>query len=129
MSIYADAQTITSQLIQEFGAQITISRSSGDSFNPVTGISSPWNTESQTVTAIIGVTSRGVIEAFDNRLDKNESFIASNFRTLRASAKDFEWIPKAEDTVLFDDHQWRILGMTPTSPGNIDIVYTFTIKR
>lgn len=82
----------------------------------------------QPIKCIVLPVSKGVVEAFDNRVEGG-TLIESNLRLLKIPAKGLAWEPRNGDYVDLEGARWVALGSTPLSPAGIPLMFNVTVKR
>jgi hypothetical protein len=125
---YNGLQATASRLIREKGQAITISRATGDVYDPLTQTVTPGITQNQTITALVLPATKGTVLSFAIKFEKG-TLIETNIRSVKASAADFDWMPMPGDTVIISGEQWIVIGSTPLSPGGVDLIYSFSVRR
>lgn len=127
MSAFYDRMSATTQrLIGQFGRTVTLRRVSR-TYDPITG-GETETVEEQAVTCVILPASKGTVEAFDIKFESG-SLIESNLRAVKLPAKGLQWPPAPGHEMLFDGETWRVIGVTPSSPGGVDLVYSLSVQR
>lgn len=125
---YNGLQGTVSRLIREKGQPITVSRTTGDTYDAPTQTVIPGVTQTQQVSALVLPASKGTVQAFDVKFERG-TLIETNLRSIKASAADFEWMPSPGDFVGFGGETWKVIGTTPLSPGGVDMIYSFSVQR
>lgn len=127
MSAFYDRMAATTQrLIGQFGRTVTLRRVSR-TYDPITG-SETETVEEQAVTCVILPASKGTVEAFDIKFERG-TLIESNLRAVKLPAKGLQWPPAPGQEMLLDGETWRVIGVTPSSPGGVDLVYSLSVQR
>lgn len=127
MSAFYDRMAATTQrLIGQFGRTVTLRRVSR-TYDPITG-SEAETVEEQAVTCVILPASKGTVEAFDIKFERG-TLIESNLRAVKLPAKGLQWPPAPGQEMLLDGETWRVIGVTPSSPGGVDLVYSLSVQR
>jgi hypothetical protein len=119
---YANAQATASRLIAQFGAprQVVLVRPgvpAGPDWDPI-----PGEDTRTSATCVILPASKSTIEAFDNRFEAG-TLIDERLRFVIMAASGLPFVPKGADYLEFDGGRWFILGVTPLSPGGVDVLY------
>lgn len=128
MAFYDEMADIASEMLEEFGQTMILKRVTAESYDPVTGITVPGETERQPMTAIVLPASKGTIEAFDNKL-VGGTLIESNIRALKIAAKGLLWPPGPGCVVEHEGQDWQMLGATPSNPAGTPLIYSASIMR
>lgn len=127
MSAFYDRMAATTQrLIGQFGRTVTLRRVSR-TYDPITG-GEAETVEEQAVTCVILPASKGTVEAFDVKFERG-TLIESNLRVVKLPAKGLQWPPAPGQEMLLDGETWRVIGVTPSSPGGVDLVYSLSVQR
>ena len=117
---YSDFVDFSSELINEFGREITIKRRSTDLIDP----NKPW-LGTQTTT-----TDHTVYGVFDTYVERNvpSSLVQAGDKRVFVPAKDLTIIPQLDDTVVDGSIENAIIFINTTSPGSADIIYELAIR-
>lgn len=120
----------TFRLIAEKGrSDLVLEREVAGSIDPREDVEVPGEKLSQPITCIVLPVSKGVVEAFDNRLEGG-TLIESNMRLLKIPALGLAWEPRAGDIVPeLEGARWVALGSTPINPAGIALLFNVTVKR
>lgn len=128
MSVYEEAADSVLAALEEYGLKLPIERDAKGDFDPVAGKHASSTVLRGEVTCIIKPASQGTIEAFDNRVDSND-LVAENYRFLMIAAKGLKFAPMNGDRIMFEGHQWRVLGSTPVAPAGTPILYRVGVMQ
>ncbi|BDU72396.1 hypothetical protein [Mesoterricola silvestris] len=113
--------------IEDNGEPITLVRVVTGTPDPVTGEAAQTRKE-QTVQAIVAKASGGVIQAFDNRLEKG-TLIETHLRAVMVAGLGLKFDPMPGDKAEFDDSVWTVLGTTPERAEGLNITFNLTVQR
>ena len=127
-AFYDEMADVALELIEEFGQEIVISRTTAGEYDPVTGIGGGSITETQTVLALVLPASKGTVEAFDQKLVSG-TLVESNLRALKIAAKSCTWAPSPGCKVTLYGHDWSMIGVTESNPAGIPLVYSASVMR
>ena len=127
-TFYDEMADLAVELIEEFGQEIVISRTTEGEYDPITGTGSGSVTETQTVLAIVLPASKGTVEAFDQKLVSG-TLVESNLRALKIAAKSCTWVPSPGCKVTLYGHDWSMIGVTESNPAGIPLVYSASVMR
>ena len=78
--------------------------------------------------AIVAKASGGVIQAFDNRLDKG-TLVETHLRSVIVAGQGLPFDPLPGDFAEFDGAAWTLLGTTPERAEGLNITFNLTVKR
>ena len=127
-AFYDEMADVVLELLTEFGQQVTISRSVGGEYDPVTGVDTEPTVETQIATVVVLPASKGTVEAFDIKYEGG-TLIESNLRALKIAAKGLSWPPGPGCSVELDGHKWVMIGATESSPAGTDLIYSSSVMR
>lgn len=125
---YARAADTAARLLAQFGQSVTLTRTVAGGYDPATGVTSPDVTQTQVATAVMLEASQGVVESFDVRFEA-DTLIESNLRSVIIAAEGLAWAPKPADKLVVAGETWTVIGMTPTNPAGVPVIYRVTVKR
>lgn len=119
---YTKMATLAETLLSKFGQSMTLVSHADDApYDPYRGEPSFTETSS-TVTGVILPTGTGTLEAFDDTKVAAD-LVDSKRRFAIIKAKD-STKPKIADTITTaDGDRFRVMGVTPVSPGGTAIIY------
>lgn len=122
-AFYNEMAQVASDLLTEFGypESITITRDE-TSYDPIDGDGEEEFLEGDFI-MINPPSTMGKVESFDNRTVGSDLSIDANTRYLIVVAKGAPFVPRQSDKVTLGDKIYNVTGVTPISPGGIDIVY------
>lgn len=112
--------------IQKFGDEATLTKVTGGSMDPATGLLSGETSTDYTIYVVNLPASKGTVQAFDNRI--RELYLQGKIRFFLAQAKDTP-TPLAGDKLTFAGSTFRVLGATPFSPAGTAIIYKFAASE
>lgn len=125
---YARAADTAARLLAQFGQAVTLTRTVAGGYDPATGVTSPDVTQTQVATAVMLEASQGVVQSFDVRFESG-TLIESNLRSVIIAAEGLAWAPKPADKLVVAGETWTVIGMTPTNPAGVPVIYRVTVKR
>lgn len=128
MAFYDDMADLASEMLAEFGQQLTLKRTIAGEYNPDIGRDNPGIVESQPITAIVRPASQGTVQAFDQKYQAG-TLIESNIRALKIATKGLLWPPAPGHIVILDGEEWKVIGVTPVSPAGTDLLYSASVMR
>lgn len=109
---YNNLQKTATKLIANFGAPLTVSRATGQTFNPNTGA---YSTGSTATFALKGVRAQfNVMEAASNNVQDSD---------VRILAQSGVTVPLINDSVTFNSIVYRVMDVKTESPSGTDIFY------
>lgn len=121
MSFYGEMATLASDLIGQFGREMTFTRTPKTANGAIGSATSGTATTTKGKVVVLPA-SKGTIEAFDNRTEDG-SLAGQELRYLKIAALGMSFVPRKLDTVYFDSATWQVLGCTPVNPAGTPIVY------
>jgi hypothetical protein len=120
MSFYSDLALTADELLQEFGAAATLSRTIAGGYNPETGVSAPQSVDVQNVTA--------VCIDFDAKFIDN-SLILRGDKQVYLSAKDVA-LPLAGDKFTWSGVEYSVIAVAPLAPDGITtLLFELQVRR
>ncbi len=122
MSLYSVAAKLADKMINQFGnKEITISKTTGGTFDPVLGKTTGGTATSQAVQAYIGATSKN---DFSHILD---SLTYKKVCYALMSGKDLDFEPELEHTVTIDAETWAISAIKPVRSDDNGTMITYEL--
>lgn len=125
---YSRMADLALRLIEKYGQEIVISRTTEEEYDPILGIGGGSITETQTVLALVLPASKGTVEAFDQKLVSG-TLVESNLRALKIAAKSCAWPPSPGCKVSLYGRDWSMIGVTESNPAGIPLVYSASVMR
>jgi hypothetical protein len=116
-AFYNSLASTASKLLSKFGGDVTISRTTGGSINPVTGAVTAGTT---TV-----LEAKGLITDFKDELIDG-TVIQYGDRLL---VIDSSIVPVLTDRPVVSNQQWNIMKIMTKQPANVPIVYLLHVRR
>lgn len=116
---YADMALTADELLAEFGAAATLTRTTAGQYDPETGTSTPESTVTQAITAVcIDYEAKFIDGTLIIRGDK-QVFMSAKGVTPPAAGDKFTW-PAAE---------YSVIAATPLAPAGIVLLYELQVRR
>lgn len=111
MEFYERMAATASRLLTKFGGTVTLSRITGESVDPITGVVTPGTDNSQTTI--------GILQKFpDNLVDGTR--IKKGDRTL---ILDSSVEPLMTDTPEIGGDNWSVMSIETVKPASLPLVY------
>jgi hypothetical protein len=117
VSIYSDLATTAKELLAEFGQVITITRKSGDAYDPVTGI-----TTAGTATDYL---PKGILKQYKSHLIDGTRILATD----RELVIDDTVKPLLTDTIKIGGVSWSAITVGESNPAGTPLVYKIQVRR
>lgn len=105
---------VMERLASENGGPVTFARNAS-TVNTSTGAVTAGITTTATGYAVQVPASKGTIEAFDNRTEKDSKAL-KRMRALKVTRLSGSFIPQPDDVCTWGSVSWRVLGSTPAQP-------------
>lgn len=117
------AQEVSAAL-REAGAEVgTGSANIATLIRPATQPENPWDPPAGPPTEIeLAV----IVGSFDKRLIDGENIRATDLKVLAESTGT---VPVTSDRIIISSVEYAILGVKPTSPGGVDILYELQCRK
>lgn len=117
MSFYQDMADVALELLDEFGAAVTLQRTTGASVDPVTGeITS--GTDASVVTT-------GLIKPYPDRMIDGTRILQGD----RELVLSDEQTPVASDKIVVGGENWSIVNIKTISPAGIPVCYFCQVRK
>ena len=116
-SFYESLGNTALSLLVKFGQSITLSRETGGSTDPITGVVTPGTDASVVTTGIIKPYPDAMIDGA-RILDSDRELIISN-----------EQVPQPTDKPIIGGEEWSIVNITTISPSGADVIYKIQVRR
>lgn len=120
MSFYTSIGSTALTLISKYGQAITLSRTTGATRNPVTGV------ESAGVDA--SVTTHGILRTYPDSMIDGTRVLASDRMLILTN----EQTPQPTDKPIIGGQEWAIAGpdaIKTVSPAGTDVIYFVQVRR
>ncbi len=117
MGFYENMAATASSLITKFGKPITISRTVGETDDPVTGVHVTGTTTEYTPNGIFQTIKASLIDGTRIKFG-DKMFVIDNSFT-----------PLLTDVVPISGSDWAIEEITPVEPANLALVYFVRIRK
>jgi len=114
---YDEMAEMALELLTEFGAPVTLSRETGGSTDPITGVVTPGVDAS--------VTTTGLIKPYPDKMADGVRILDSD-RELVLTAEE-EVFPG--DKPVVDGEDWAIIRITTIKPAGTAVVYFVQVRR
>lgn len=106
MSFYSDMAATATALLTEFGKTITLTRSSGDSYNPLTG---------ETVTGPdTSVTTNGLLRPYQDKVIDGTRILSGDRELILSSEQQ----PLKDDRPVIGGEEWHIVNIKTIKPDD-----------
>ena len=113
---YPRMAATASRLIGKYGQAISIKRTTGDTIDPVTGITTAGTSSTLTTT--------GILQRYPDSLIDGTRILTSD--RLAILAPTFE--PTLEDTLSFGGKDWTIASIQTANPAGTPLVYFVQVR-
>ncbi len=117
MSLYSDLATTAKELLAEFGQVITITRKAGNTYDPVTGI-----TTAGTATDYL---PKGILKQYKSHLIDGTRILATD----RELVIDDTVEPMMTDTITIGGESWTPIILGESNPAGTPLVYKIQVRR
>lgn len=117
MSFYDDAAADALELLLEFGYAVTLTRKSGDSVHPITGVVAAGTDASVTTTGFDKPYKDGLIDG-TRILSSDRELILSN-----------EQKPLPSDKPVIDGQNWSIVNIKTIAGAGDAVIYKCQVRR
>jgi hypothetical protein len=117
MSLYSDLATTAKELLAEFGQVITITRKAGNTYDPVTGI-----TTAGTATDYL---PKGILKQYKSHLIDGTRILATD----RELVIDDTVEPMMTDTIKIGGESWTPIIIGESNPAGTTLVYKIQVRR
>jgi len=122
---YTELQTVATELIGEFGGNVTITHVTVGTHDAITGVISGVTTTQQTVKAVLfDYTNK---ESGAANIDGE--VIRSGDKKMLVSANDLTADIVLTDTVTVSGTVWRVMNIKITRPAAVTIIYEVQLRR
>ena len=118
MPDYVALKGTATQLLTQFGATATLTRTSGNTFDPAAGSYSGGSTTT--------LTGKGVRLNYSKSEIDGEMIQRDDFRMYFSADAG---VPEIDDNLLFDSDNYRVMSVITISPSGADIMYELQIRR
>lgn len=118
MVSYAALATTATNILTTYGEDAVVSRETGATFNPATGAYSGGSTTSFTNKAARFNYSRIEING--------DTVLRDDLRLIMDTENG---TPQVDDSCVFDNITYRVMGVTALSPDGTDIYYELQLRR
>jgi len=117
MTFYTEMAAVANDLLSEFGASITLKRTTPGTLDPVTGIESSASTANLTTT--------GIVKTYATKLIDGTRIQAGD----RLLILDDTQVPDMTDQVLIGAEYWNIIDIMPVDPAGTPLVYFVQVRK
>lgn len=119
MSFYADLALTADELLTEFGAGATLSRTVAGGYDPATGISAPESVDVQSITAVC-------IDYDAKYIDG--TLIIRGDKQVFMSAKDVT-LPMAGDRFAWQGADYAVIAVAPLAPAGLTVLFELQVRK
>jgi hypothetical protein len=105
------------ELLIEFGQSITLSRETGGSINPITGV--------VTAGTDVSVVTTGLIKPYPEKMIDGTRILSSDRELVLSN----EAVPLPSDKPIVGGEEWSIVDIKTVSPAGTDVVYFVQVRR
>jgi hypothetical protein len=116
-AFYNRMAATASKLLAKFGSEVSVSRTTGGSVNPVTGAITPGATTT--------LKAQGIISEFDTKLVDGTAIRYGD----RLLIIDNTFEPLMTDRPLIGSQQWNIVSIEAKKPAGVAVVYMIHVRR
>ena len=117
MTFYANMAATALRLLDKFGRPVVLTRTTGESIDPVTGRTTPGTDASVTTTGLLKPYPDRMIDG-TRILDSDRELILSNER-----------VPVPSDKPTIGGENWSIVNIKTISPAGTDVIYFCQVRR
>ena len=117
MTFYTDAAADALELLTEFGYQLTLSRKTGDSVDPITGVIAPGTDSS--------VTTTGFDIPYDDGLIDGTRILNGDRKLLLSNEQE----PSPDDKPIIDSQEWSIVNIKTVAGAGTAVIYKCQVRR
>lgn len=114
---YASMADTALALLERFGSTITLTRTTGSSTNPITGVETPGSDAS--------VTTTGLLKPYPDRMVDGNRILASDRQLVLSNEQE----PLPSDKPVVGGENWSIVDITTVSPAGTVVVYFCQVRR
>lgn len=119
MSFYGDMSETVLDMLTEFGMPATLTRQTGGSFDPTTGVVTGSSTATYTVTV-----AQFDYDLKDSGADyQKETEIRSGDKQILLAASGFAVVPVQSDTITVAGTIYNIVNIKALSPAGVVVMY------
>ena len=117
MTFYTDMAVVANELIAEFGADVVFRRTSGGTFDPVTGLTTGATTSDNTAKGIQKTYKASLIDG--TRIKNGDKLYVI----------DDGYVPDMGDKLKVASEYWSIVDIQPMVPADTPIVYFVQARK
>ena len=117
MSFYDDRASDALSLLIEFGYQVTLSRKTGDSIDPITGAIVSGTDSS--------VTTTGFDKPYKDGLIDGARILASDRELILSNEQE----PQPSDKPIIDSQEWSIVNIKTVAGAGTAVIYKCQVRR
>ena len=114
---YTSLSNTAKALINDKGKDVTFTRQTGGTYDPVTGSYSGNTPEQQTIKAVVLPAQKSKVAGLDVQYGLGGA-VFDRYNFLMVSGQDVTFEPEPGQTVLIGSETWTVLGVTPTNPND-----------
>lgn len=119
MSFYDELAATAEELLAEFGAAATLSRSTPGAYDPATGTDTPATTTTQCRAAVFDYATR-LVDGTLVRQGDRQAFV---------SVLGLTFEPQPSDTMLWGGVTYTVVRVTQTAPSGQAVLYELQVRR
>lgn len=117
MAFYDDMAATATELLTEFGAPVTLARTTGESTHPVTGVVTPGTDDTKTTI--------GILKKYpDNFIDGTRILSGDRMLILDASVQ-----PLMTDRPVIGEQQWTPVSIETINPAGTPLTYSVQVRK
>jgi len=117
MSFYADMAATALDLLTEFGMAVTLTRSNGDSYNPLTG--------DTVVGADTSVSTTGLLRPYEDKVIDGTRILSGDRELILSSEQQ----PLKDDRPVIGGEEWHIIDIKTIKPDDTTPIVYFCQVR
>ena len=114
---YSKSATTALNLLVKFGGEITLSRKTGNSVDPITGIEAAGTDSS--------VTTTGLLKPYPDNMIDGTRILASDRELVISN----EQTPEPSDKPIIDNEEWSIVSIKTIKPFDTVVVFFLQVRR
>jgi hypothetical protein len=116
-AFYNKMATTARDLLLKFGSVVTVTRTTGESINPVTGVVSAGTT--------VTFSPKGILQNYNDKLVDNTRILSGD----RRMVLDDTVAPLMSDQITIESELWTIVGIEDKTPAAVPLVYICQLRK